>query len=160
MKKLFIIVAVLGTITLICAIICGAVRKDGSVSQPAGSIDRLADIDVNREIISNEELDAIVKTCTANSGCAIWDSADDRRICICAEPEKYQANNTLLFFIYRSLDSENEWELAGHGNLSADPAKSAYWLNSSLKPCFGEDNQLNSTFVLETFERMGKTYHW
>ena len=120
----------------------------------------LADVDVTQENISYEDLCAIVKVCTENGGCSVWDSTDGKTICICAESEKYQADKIFHFFIYQSADGENEWTLAGHGNLSSDPAGSAYWLNSSLKAFFGEDSRFNSAFLLEMFEQQGETYHW
>ena len=123
-------------------------------------LNSLSDVDVTQENISYEDLCAIVKVCAENGGCSIWDSKDGKTICLCAQPERYQADKVFLFFIYQSADGKNEWTLAGHGNLSSDPAKSAYWLNSSLKAFFGEESRFNSMFLLEMFEQKGETYHW
>lgn len=160
-RNLFVTVFLLVIVAFVCFVYCQSNYRPILETQSKEHLDSLADVDIDQEKICNEDLHSIVKACMLNGGCVIWDSSQaGQMICICAEPEEYQADRFLLFFVYQSQDGGNVWKQSGHGALSSNPARSIYWINSSLKPFFGENNKSNSILLLDTIKEMCKVYHW
>ena len=153
MKRKHLIIA---AITLVAIAVAFSMFHDATQkTQLKGKVECLADVDVRQKELTYADVCTIAKICTANGGCSIWESpTDGKMICICAEPDKYQADDMLLFNIYQSLDGGNEWELAGHGDLSSDIARGALWVNSSLKSFLENNKESSSAFVLDAFAQM------